>query len=136
LSRNKSLRQLKITAQSLIEALGDRAPTTTSSPLRAILSTIKSPAFSDVLVVYHAHDFYHAVYNKDRRAELGEEDEWYHKQFDAFREMYKARDFRLVLRTWHVSDNSVRELERAVAAERARGGLPLEISVTHTLRAH
>ena len=136
LSRNKSLWQLKITAQSLIEALRDRAPATTSSSLRAILSTIKSPAFSDVLVVYHAHEFCNAVYNKDRRAELGEEDEWYYKQFDAFREMYKARDFRLVLRTWHVSDNSVQELERAVTAEKARGGLPLEILVTHTLRAH
>ena len=136
LSRNESLRELKITAWGLITALRDRAPTIVSNSLAAVLSTIKTSAFSEVVVVYYSRDFYHAAYDKNKRAELGEEDEWYRRQFDVFREMRKARDFRLVLWTWHVSDDSVRELERAVVAEKARGGLLPEVSVTHTQWAH
>ena len=60
---------------------------------------------------------------------------WYRRQFNAFREMYKARDFELVLEASGVSEDSVRELERAVAAEMVWGGLPPELSVAYTLRA-
>jgi hypothetical protein len=103
-----------------------------------VISTIKSPAFSEVLVSYWEADFYNSVYSttypEDKQAALGGEAAWYHTQFDAFREMYKARDFRLVLKASNVSDDSVRELKRAVAAEKARGGLPPQLSVTYTLR--
>jgi hypothetical protein len=62
---------------------------------------------------------------------------WYRRQFDTYREMYKGRGFRLVLRALRVSDVSARELKRAeaadVAAETARGGLPPELSVTYIL---
>jgi hypothetical protein len=58
---------------------------------------------------------------------------WYRRQFDAFREMCKARDFQLVLQALDVDDHSARELERAVAAETARGGLPPGLSVTFPL---
>jgi hypothetical protein len=51
LSRNTSLWKLQITALSLINALRSHRSTTTPSSLRAVISTIKSPAFSEVLVV-------------------------------------------------------------------------------------
>jgi hypothetical protein len=135
LSRNKSLRELRITAGSLITALRNRAPTTTPRSLRAVLSTIKSPAFFKVVVTYREHDFYHYVYTrtKDPRDALGEESAWYERQFDMFREMYQARNFQLVLSAYHVGHDSVRELEYAVAAETAKGGLPPKLSITYTL---
>jgi hypothetical protein len=135
LSRNKSLRELTITAQSLITALRSRPPATTPSSLRAVLSTIKSPTFSKVVVVYRESNFYHSVYSSDAQAALEGEAAWYRRQFDTYREMYKGRDFQLVLQASHVSDDSMRELERAVVAEKVRGGLPPELSVTFTLGA-
>jgi hypothetical protein len=131
LSRNKFLRELKIEASSFISVLRGRAPAATPSSFRALLSTINSPAFNFV-IFYECGDFYNDVYTEDTRARLGEEDAWYHRQFEVFREMYKARDFRLVL--WaesDVGDDSMRELRRAVAAEKAKGGLPPELSITH-----
>lgn len=103
-----------------------------------MLSTVRSPIFSDVVVVYHSDDFYNVRYSNftARRAGLGDEGGWYHPQFEVFREMYKVRSFRLVLSARRVSDNSVRELKRAVAAETAKGGLPPELSVRWTLMAH
>jgi hypothetical protein len=100
-----------------------------------VISTIKSPAFSEVLVSYWEADFYNSVYSttypEDKQAALGGEAAWYHTQFDAFREMYKARDFRLVLKASNVSDDSVRELKRAVAAEKAREGFPPAVCDLH-----
>jgi hypothetical protein len=122
-------------AGSLVAALTDRAPATTPSSLRAVLSTIKSPAFSEVVVIYRECDFYHSVYGRteDTKAALGEESAWYERQFDVFREMYKARNFRLVLWAYHVGHDSMRELQRVVAAETTRGGLPPELTTTYTL---
>jgi hypothetical protein len=125
-SRNGSLRELEIPAGSLNRALTDRAPATTSSFLRTVLSTITSPVFSKVLIVYQSGNFYSPV-SFEREAA------WYRRQFDAFREMCKARDFQLVLQALDVDDHSARELERAVAAETARGGLPPGLSVTFPL---
>ena len=136
LSRNKSLRELKITAQSLIRVLRDRAPATIPSSFRAVLSTITSPVFSDFVVVYQGGDFYNDVYSGNARAELGDEDTWYHRQFEVFREMYKARDYRLVLWAGYAGDDSVRELKRAVAAEQAKGGLLPQVLMTYNLGAH
>ena len=94
-----------------------------------MLSTIKSHAFSDFVVVYGRGDFYNDVYSKGTGIDEGT---WYHRQFEVFREMRKARDFRLVLWACRVGDESVRELKRAVAAERAKG-LPMELSMPYTL---
>ena len=137
LSQNKSLRELKITAGSLIAAMHSGPATTAPSSFRTVLSTIKSPAFSRVVIVYREIDFYNVLYSMDAHLEAMSSGEaaWYHMQFDIFREMCKARDFRLVLEASDVSDGSVQELKRAVAAETARGGLPPELSVTYTLRA-
>ena len=127
-----SFRELEITAESLILVLRTRAPATIPSSFRATFSTIKSHAFSDFVVVYCGGDFYNDVYPTNARFGLGDEGLWYHRQFEVFREMRKARDFRLVLRACCVGDESVRELERAVAAEKAKG-LPMELSMPYTL---
>ena len=127
LSQNKSLRELKISVGTLVEALMNHTPDVASSSLRTMLSTIESPAFSKVVFVYHENDFNHFL--SDARLDVMSSGEaaWYRMQFDAFREVCKAGDFRLVLRAWCLSDRSVRELKRAVAAETARGGLPPEL---------
>ena len=134
LSRNKSLRKLETTARSLISSLWDRAPGTVQGTFRAVISTIDSPAFSDFVVVYEEVDFYHVAYSRKPIAGLDEET-WYHKQFEVFREMYKARGFRLVLQARCVGNSSARELERAVAAAKAKGGLPPKVSMNYTLGA-
>ena len=131
LSRNTSLLELEIGAWSLIGALKTRAPGTIPGAFRAVLSSVRSPTFSDVTVTYRSACFYHFAYSEagDKRAELGDEDTWYQNQFDVFREMYKARDFRLVLWADAVGDTSMRELRRAVAAETAKGGLPPQVVI-------
>ena len=85
-----------------------------------MLSTIKSPVFSKVVIVYQERDFYNVVYSRDQEAVIEGEAAWYRRQFNAFREMYKDRYFRLVLKASGVSDDSVRELELAMAVETMR----------------
>lgn len=102
-----------------------------------MLSTITSPVFSDVIVVYENNNFYNVGYSNPGNGQAGKcnESTWYHQQFEVFREMYKVRDFRLVLSAYCVNDNSARELERAVEVEKAKGGLPPELSAPYTLAA-
>ena len=132
LSRNGSLQKIQIEAGPLFSALRKHAPRTIPSIFRAILSTINSPAFSHFIVVYQAGDFYNVAYSE--RKYFKSEATWYCEQFEVFREMRKVRDFQLVLQACCVSDISVRELERAVAVEKAKGGLP-RLSWTYTLAA-
>ena len=133
LSQNRSLRKLEITADSIMRVLGDRAPAAIPSSFRAMLSSIKSPIFSDVVVVYQQGDFYNDLYPTTMSAD---EESWYHRQFEVFRAMHEARDYRLVLSASRAGDDSVRELKRAVAVERAKGGVPSQIAVEYTLRAY
>ena len=107
----------------------NHTPDVASSSLRTMLSTIESPVFSKVVFVYQETDFYHFLRFPDTLPDIMSPGEavWYRMQFDAFREMHKARDFRLVLQASRVSDRSMRELKQAVAAETARGGLPPEL---------
>jgi len=130
LSRSGSLQKIQIEAKHLIFVLGDRAPDTVPSVFRAIMSSINSPAFSDFVVVYQAGDFHNVFYS--RKVYYRGEAMWYGDQFEVFREMRKARNFRLVLQACCVSDISVRELERALAVEKAKGGLP-RLSWSYTL---
>lgn len=132
LSRNKSLRKLEITAGSLIEEFKYHAPTTVSNSYKAVLATIKSPAFSDFVVVYGQLDFYEDKSYRHTKTRIRDPEAWYHRQFEVFRAMYKAQDYRLVLSLIRTDGHSMRELERAVAAERAKGGLPLRIEISHT----
>ena len=133
LSRNRSLRKLEITASSIMGVMGVRAPTAIPSSFKTMISSIKSPVFSDVVVIYQQGDFYNDLYPAHTSTN---EESRYHRQFKVLREMHKARDYRLVLSASCVGDDSVRELKRAVAVERAKGGLPSQIAVEYTLRAY
>ena len=75
LSHLRSLRSLEVTASSVSQARAD-AP----SLLRDIVFTITSPVFSEIILVFQRPDLYRP----------------YHIPFDAFREMYSKRKFRLV----------------------------------------
>ena len=135
LSRNKSLRTLEITAESLIGELRDRSPATTPSCFKAMVSTISSPIFSDVVILYQQGDYYNNVYSEDMRVESWDEETWYHKQFEVFRAMYEARDYRLVLSVDQVGGELMQELERALTVEWTKGGLPAQVAIHQTLPA-
>jgi len=118
LSQNRSLRVLKVAASSIVGG--------EPGFLARMLSTITSPAFSEVVVFYRDHDFrgvnngwnsrwnpFSPMFEND----IAEEAWSRHRQFEAIREMRKARDFRLVLwvDVWdRVGEYSVQVLKRAV----------------------
>ena len=123
LSRNKSLRTLEIRAWY---------PTGTHLPKYA-LSTITSPAFSEVIVVYRESDFpgveplqpNSPIFRQLLPAERAEETLWHERQFKVFRTMRKIRGFQLVLcaDVWDgVKEYTIRRLRQAVAAEKAKRG--------------
>ena len=122
MSRNRSLRQLEITAYSLRSVLKDHSPAATASSFKAMLSTIRSPAFSCVTVIYQQDDFSNNLSRKDTSAGLGDERMWYYGQFELFRAMHEARPYRLVSALIRVGDDSVRELNRVLDVEEAKGG--------------
>lgn len=74
LSRLKSLRSLEFTASSMSQASG--AP----DLLRDILSTIRSPLFSEVILVFQRPDLYRP----------------YYIPFEVFRQMHSMKKFRLI----------------------------------------
>ena len=126
LSRHKSLRTLELQARSIIPRYGNCLPIL--SFLKATLSTITSPLFSDVIVFYRDSDFdgleFGALdpYREMTPEESAREDYWHSGLFDVFREMYTVRDFRLTLcaEVWDcVGEYAVRALKRAVAVEKA-----------------
>ena len=87
-----------------------------------MVSTISSPVFSEVLVVYRDYDIYPTLSNTQT---IGTIPARIHTHFAALREMRKARAFRLVfcVDVWvHPVADAVRLLEQAVAAERAKTG--------------
>ena len=86
------------------------------------LSTITSPSFSEVIVVYQDLNFHPFGAVPAKEAERAS---WHHHLFGAFCEMRKVRDFQLVLRADvldHAEVYVVQTLERAVESERAEGG--------------
>ena len=107
--------------------------------LRAVLSTITSPTFSKIVIIYREHDFGSVtlrprvapkVYKTITPAEKAEEASRHRRLFEAFQEMYKVRrDFQLVLcaEVWdYVGKYAVRVLEQAVATENAEARLDYE----------
>jgi len=114
---------------SIVSRRGSHAPSAaTLSFLRSTLSTITSPMFTEVVVVYqessfsgvasHSTEAYRTTTSSERAAEAS----WHRSLFQVFREMYTMRDFRLVLcaEVWGVVREYTAEvLERAVAVERA-----------------
>jgi hypothetical protein len=128
LSRIKSLRTLELQARSIINRQEPLAPDhATLSFLRAVLSTIKSPAFSKVVVDYSDSDFRgvaplpawnrYRIITPDERAE---EALWHRWLFEAFKEMYLVRDFQLALCAEvydPVGEYTIRVLKQAIAVE-------------------
>jgi hypothetical protein len=127
LSQNKSLRVLQVAASSIVGG--------EPGFLTHVLSTITSPAFSEVIVFYRDSDFHRGIMvtllqNWDffyllSEAEEAKEALWYHRQFEVFREMRKGRDFRLTLcaHVWdRVRGYALQVLHRAIAEEEARRG--------------
>jgi len=148
LSRNNSLRALEITSQSIgATCVGLSGLLEASPSLKHALSTITSPAFSEVIVLYQDFDFCYywgtppAFFPISQTARAGVASR-HHKRFNLFREMYKVRDFRLVLcaDVWdRMGKYSVGVLKQAIAvekAERGLGGLPSELSVTYSPRGY
>ena len=129
LSRNKSLRVLEVTARSVNRVLEIDSPDVASSFFKHVLSTITCSVSFEVIVFYRSYDFYDAwsVLRVDPTplAQIAGEAAWRHRQFETFREARKVRDFQLELCA-DVCDRmemySVRELENAVAVEKASGG--------------
>ena len=125
LSRHKSLRTLEILAQFI---------TSTSNLLKHVLSTIASPAFLEVVVIYQDRDFRGVrtawasykwgPFQVMSQSERAKEASRHHERFNALREVYKVREFQLLLcaDVWErVGDYSMRTLKAAVAVEKANG---------------
>jgi len=134
LSRNKSLRALQIMASSICHLSSNDSLDATSNFLNHTLSTVTSPEFYQVIVIYFWSDFFvtESWENPDRpplreisRAERAQEVLRHRRMFEAFRRIHKARGFRFQLcaNIWDpVGEYSVGILKDAIAEETANGG--------------
>ena len=135
LSRSKSLRTLQVAARSIDGRFMYGPSDAPAILLKFALSTIRSPVFSEVTIFYRDYDFRGVQPNHNvldgppicrmSPDEMVEDALWHRRRFEVFREMRKVRDFQLVLcaDVWdRIGWFSVRVLEDAVAAEKARGG--------------
>ena len=110
LSRNESLRTIRVTAWSI-----DMTCWTYRAPefLQHALSTITSPSFFQVVVVYRWQDFHGMEV-------LSHPGSNFLRRFDVFHEVREVRDLQLVLSVedWGpLVEASVRMLRKAVAEE-------------------
>ena len=144
LSRNKSLRTLEITVES-ISRVGDTI--FASDFLKTVLSSITSSTTLDIVIIYRDREicgvaafstphtkpicFYHSSQESWARSGL------YHLQhLKMFREMYKKREFRLVLCadvSNFMAEHAIEILQHVVDLGKEMGGLfhlyePLVIS--------
>jgi hypothetical protein len=128
LSRNKFLRTLEVTGRSI--DCGSSSKTTTRLLIYA-LSTIISPAFSEVTVIYRDSIFRGVSLPSSRRpvfwslslAEIAQEASWFDQQFEVFQAMHRVRDFQLVFYAdvWErVGEYTMGVLKQAVAAEKVK----------------
>jgi len=147
LSRNESLRTLQITAWCV-----GRFPDATSNLLKQVLSTVTSPSFFGVVVLYRWSDFggvgplrypdlppLHEVLRTDGAVEALR----HRRRFKVFREVRGVRDFRLVLdaSVWGpAGEHSLQMLKEAIAKERAKNGFndffPEPLMTYHPQRSH
>jgi len=150
LSRNKSLRTLKIRSRSIVFRHGPRAPNPAIlSFLRTVLSTITSLEFSEVIITYRDTDFCGVaqypcppnIYTDTTPDQRAKEASWHRELFKVFRWMYRLRDFQLVLcaEVWdRFGEYAMGVLKQAVAAENAGGRLdylPSEPLLVYSPRA-
>ena len=105
--------------------------------LRAVLSTITSPAFSKVVILYEDGDFcglsasmelgnLKSYYRFLMPDEIAEEASWHRQMFEVFRGMHAVRDFQLVLcaDVWDpVGEYTIEALKQAIVAEAAANRL-------------
>ena len=130
LSRNESLRTLQVTAQCV-----GLFPDATSDLLKQVLSTVTSPSFFEVVVLYRWPDFggvgYSWLYSnlpplhKVLRADGAAEVLRHHSRFKVFSEAHDVRNFRLVLdaNVWDpAGEHSLQMLKEAIAKEKAKNG--------------
>ena len=111
LSRIKSLRTLEVTAFHIGVAMLRHSPDTAIGLLTYALSTITSPAFSEVTVFCRESDF--------------DGTSTHRQQFKGFRMMHEVRDFRMALcvDVWGGKiERYVEMLKMVVAAERENNG--------------
>ena len=136
LSQNKSLRILQVQA-NLIDR-DSRGPA--SKFLKHLLSTITSPVFSRIIVLYgNQHfrgiEFYHssrAFFSRLSQAERAGEVARHRMTFEVFRKIHEVRDFQLVLSACipgSVGEELVRILEEAIAEEKGQRGFNGFLSV-------
>ena len=126
LSRSKSLRMLETTVGS-ITCAGDAA----LSSLRTVLSTVTSPMFLDVVIVYHDDDLSRwgpDYFGPSCRVgpTLAACTIRHQQTFKVFREMHEALEFRLVLCadvSYLMVGYTVEMLKRFLMVERIVGGL-------------
>ena len=131
LSRNKRLKTLETTAES-ITAAGDAA----SGFLKAVLSTIASPLPLDVVITYGDNDIDRCVYyfpkGRPVRVKYSPQEQratvalHHPERFKVFSEMHRMREFRLVLCADVldcIAEHAVGVLERVVEEERMNGRL-------------
>ena len=126
LSRNKSLRTLETTAESMV------SPGAGPSFLSIVLSTIASPPPLNIVIVYQHYDvgYMFAWWSKPvplmrfPSKGMATVASYHQRRFKELREMYMVREFRLVLCVDvldGITEYTMRALEGAVATEKAKG---------------
>ena len=127
LSRHKLLRTLEVPVWCLRGAFRSESPHIASNLLKHVLSTITSPVFFEIVVVYRDYDSRGVVPPEySIRPPMSQADRatgTRHRlpEFEVLREIHKVRDFQLVLcadAPAGIGECMVWELEEGVATER------------------
>ena len=133
LSRNRILRTLEVAGPGIVSRAlyqGGLLDTATG-PFAYALSTITSPAFTEITAFFRDYEFsgvgapwiHSVLVYQLYPAEISKEASWFDWRFRVFQAMRKIRDFQLVLcvDAWDaVGEYAVGALKRAVAAEKAK----------------
>ena len=125
LSRHKSLRTLEVLASTI--AFNE------PGILTHVISSITSPAFSEVVIIYRDYDFGFircispsmGIFRGMSPEERENQALYRRLEFEALREMHKVRDFQPVLcvDVWdHVMQDAVWYMKWVVMTEKAKGG--------------
>ena len=133
LSRNKILRTLEVTGSGIVSRALYRAGLldTATGPFAYALSTITSPAFTEITAFFRDYEFlgvaapwrYSVLVFQLSPADIAMEASWFDWQFGVFQKMRKIRDYQLVLcvDAWDaVGEYAVGVLKEAVAAEKTK----------------
>ena len=148
LSRNKSLRTLETTGRSIANANHENQDVA-SDFFKIVLSSVTSSVPLDVVIIYRSYeicglpglDLEPFCFRHSSQEVWDREFPYYQQQLKVFREMYKMRDFRLVLCAdvpGFMEDHAVEILGRVVEAGKVMGGIgrlyqPLVICERQTL---